>query len=616
MTVIDSPYAINPMVEYLNSLRTQQQETSATYVHEARGGFVRNLRAISPWFPDESRLHVTTRLDDLANDLSSGKVQLRILFLTGDAGDGKTAFCALLARKLNHIADLDPDTEIGRFVLVKDASEIDEKDLRQRILSHLEERSPTTLVVAINEGRLRRAFRGLEDSKSRALWSQVVAPALESWAEGESIETINSNLTAWRVMVINFRHRYHVRAVAPALLKLWTESSQWEASPACMACPRHSTCPIRENAVDLRITSVQEKVADVLAWSHFSGQRLPFRRLQAVLALAITGGLCCRDLQGDSPAPSPAIDLLRHRFYSGLFLRQEIRLPIRVRPEPIAQTFARADLGQHVDPERDEQLYRLVMGSPGRDEDLESRIGSVERAALGELRQGLDPGAGTDVKAARNDTARSIRFLRQLSQFKSSDNHRPTWRRALHLLEDEALGVDSSRSLTNAVVEAINRLHRVDEVKQQTITGNQIDPAGLRVPSRQVLELNLGTEFEVDIECGPSTPNFIRPYMETVPSEIYLVAWPAGTKGTGGRARLRLDARLLDILLGVIDGYSSWQGLGAFRRDLSRFHGHLITLAAQAGLKPAITIRAGDQRYGVGADRTNGRPTLRFEGRG
>jgi len=96
----------NPMVEYLNSLRTQQQSSNSTYIHEARQDFLLSLQRDAPWFPDENRLQVRTRLDTLANDLAMGGQPISMLFLTGDAGDGKTAFCAALAHQLGFDGDL------------------------------------------------------------------------------------------------------------------------------------------------------------------------------------------------------------------------------------------------------------------------------------------------------------------------------------------------------------------------------------------------------------------------------------------------------------------------------------------------------------------------------
>jgi hypothetical protein len=151
----------NPVVEYLNSLRTQQQSSNATYIHEARSDFLRSLRRRAPWFPDEKGLHVRTQLDVLIDHLSEDKNPLRLLSLTGDAGDGKTAFCAAFARRLGFEDELQWETIIGRWRIIKDASEVEEVALGELIMMHLQQPSDVGLVVAINEGRLRRLFGAL-----------------------------------------------------------------------------------------------------------------------------------------------------------------------------------------------------------------------------------------------------------------------------------------------------------------------------------------------------------------------------------------------------------------------------------------------------------------------
>lgn len=605
------------MVEYLSSLRTQQQDSNATYIHEAKSEFVRSLREKARWFPDDSSLHAPTKLDQLACDLATGRLKLRILFLTGDAGDGKTAFCAQLARELQYADELMPETSIGGFIVIKDASELDECRLCERILCQMTSEPACTLVVAINEGRLRRVFRALRETVAYPLWSHIVEPALESWANRDRVEQIDTAMREWRVMVINFRYRFHVRTVAPALLQRWTDQAQWEGSPACSLCPKQTNCPILANATDMRRPQVQQVVSDVLAWSHFSGQRLPFRRLQAVVAIAITGGLVCQDLLTGAVQHESPLRLLSYRYYHALFFRAEVRNPVHIVPEPVALTFTGADPSRLVDPEGDERINRRLGLTVERD-SINRATGdkaTLEARAIEELNALLDPSAGFDGATVRGQLATAVRLFRQLSLFEDSGTHRPTWRRALELLETYALGDDSESRLQRTVVEALNRLHRVEELKRDTIAATQIDPAGLRIPSRQVLELNLGTDFRVSVECGPLMPAFIQPYVETIPSEIHLKAMPSGSKGTSN-ALLHLDARLVNILLGVLEGYTAWQALGPFRRDLARFHGRLMALAIAEGCKPAVTIRVGEHRYGVATEEHGGLSRLRFEGQG
>ena len=62
-----------------------------------------------------------------------------------------------------------------------------------------------------------------------------------------------------------------------------------------------------------------------------------------------------------------------------------------------------------------------------------------------------------------------------------------SWRSALALVESYA-EAGNGELLQRTVIEAINRLHGVEGLKTDTITGNQIDAAGFRTPARQVLE--------------------------------------------------------------------------------------------------------------------------------
>jgi hypothetical protein len=188
------------------------------------------------------------------------------------------------------------------------------------------------------------------------------------------------------------------------------------------------------------------------------------------------------------------------------------------------------------------------------------------------------------------------------------------WHNALQLVEAFADQREDSNKLRRTVVEAINRLHRVEESKTETITGNQIDAAGFRTPARQALELNLHTEFSTELRSGPALPEIVRSYLESSPTEIYLAAWPKGAAGEVGL--LSLDARLVEILLSVNSGFVAWQGLGTYRRGLARFHARLLSLASVAGHQADLTIRSGDKRYSVSVETVGGSPKLRFEGRG
>ena len=60
----EAEVVVNPMVEYVNSLRTQERGANPSYVYENRKPFLDRLRAGASWFPndDESvRAHAARR---------------------------------------------------------------------------------------------------------------------------------------------------------------------------------------------------------------------------------------------------------------------------------------------------------------------------------------------------------------------------------------------------------------------------------------------------------------------------------------------------------------------------------------------------------------------------
>jgi hypothetical protein len=141
----------------------------------------------------------------------------------------------------------------------------------------------------------------------------------------------------------------------------------------------------------------------------------------------------------------------------------------------------------------------------------------------------------------------------------------------------------------------------------------QLDPAAFRNPQRLALELDLGTDFETRLRKGPVLPAMVADWLEECASEIELEARPVGSSEEW--ARLRLDARLVEVLDSVGQGYALLTALGPYRRDLARFHSHLVTLAGKK--TPARLLLRVDERSYRLAGATNGpKGRLRFEGQG
>jgi hypothetical protein len=165
---------MNPFVDYLNSLRTQDGATNPNYVEENRGEYLDRIRPVYPEFPTKDELRIPTRIGNLISAIRNSSFPLDLIFLTGDAGDGKTAACMDLAQAEGVSRPLLPVDRVGRFTIIKDASELpDEEELRGEIARCRSERKP--LLVAINEGRLRRLAQAPE---LKDVWNEVIEPAL------------------------------------------------------------------------------------------------------------------------------------------------------------------------------------------------------------------------------------------------------------------------------------------------------------------------------------------------------------------------------------------------------------------------------------------------------
>jgi hypothetical protein len=605
---------VNPMVEYVNSLRTQEHGANPSYVYENRKPFLDQLRAGAAWFPNDDALYVRTKLDDLVDDLAADRLASDLIFLTGDAGDGKTALCAQVARRLGRDEELMDVTPVGKWLIVKDASEVEEDRLQALLAERLAQGTDRPrLLVAINEGRLRRVMRFAVTARP-GLWEQVIEPALEAWIDDEAARRLDERMTVERVTVLNFRHRFHVPTVVPSLLALWTRPSWWEGSPTCGRCPARPRCPILANATSLRAPVTQSNISDVLASAHFAGQRLPFRRLQAVLAMAVTAGLKCRDVQARAIARAALtpIDLLRYRYYEAL-LRTDIAGAVSVQPEAITRTLAPADPGRAATWAFDQDVASVVAPDGSNDAGSISLAGTslppLEAQAVRFIRSLIQPAEDArEVPDLTRDLARLTQALRRWAGLSadaslSSDAPRPggrlgePWRQALHHLREYA-GGGRGEDLLRSVVGAINRFHHLGAMKEDAIVRRQIDPAGFRDPRRLALELDLGVDFEVRLARGPVLPKLVGRWLETAASEIYLEARPKSLNApTGAWARLNLNSRLVEALLSTRAGYTYLGTLGPYRRDLARFHSRLLSLAREAGLIPQVTLRIGSKVY-------------------
>lgn len=284
------------------------QELQNAWVNEIRSLYRnseignKNNRGLDSDFVRET--YVPTALDEhLLPALFERKP--KAIFLSGNPGDGKTAFLEKIQQELEqrqaNLIRQDPsgwewELDGHRYRSCYDASEAHgalnaDQQLTEK-LSGLEGRTQPltslTVLVAINDGRLVDYFRKLAEQFA---W---LAKQLEKAQETSHIE----NLDVW---VIDLKKRAFVslpeaeqKSVFRKVLQRLVASEQWER---CEQCAAQTICPMRNNAASLRASRIAQRLEYLFLLSHLRRQRhTTMRDLRSALAYLITGNKSCEQV--------------------------------------------------------------------------------------------------------------------------------------------------------------------------------------------------------------------------------------------------------------------------------------------------------------------------------
>jgi serine/threonine protein kinase len=263
--------------------------------------------------PFAAETYVETRLDrELLPQILIGAY--RLVVLSGNPGDGKTAFLQRLRRALETqgAGCLSEDAtgwvfghDGRRYAALYDASESDgdrtADDLLRLVLQPLEGEAPSedryTALVAVNDGRL----LGFFESQSRWypwVWEQVRAQIYDR-ADYDP-----------RVIVLDLKSRSLVQhdPTAPSLFAGISEEllkdDRWAV---CAGCRARTTCPVLFNARSLGDPElgphVRRQLHELLLASHLRRERrATIRDLRSALGFLITHDIGCRDVHAANAA--------------------------------------------------------------------------------------------------------------------------------------------------------------------------------------------------------------------------------------------------------------------------------------------------------------------------
>lgn len=293
----DGARTINPTVDALR----------ATY-RNSRLGNSEN-RGLDTDFARQT--YIPTRLDtELLPRIIAGG--FRFVVLSGNPGDGKTAFLQRLRDELlERGASVEQEDAAGwclqlgerRYAALYDASESHEGEgadaLLHSILAPLSGQDPDTSLytaaIAANDGRLLDFFERCGALRYPWLWEQV---RNQLFGDGESDDS---------VLVVDLKRRSLVgddineRSLASGILNEFVSRARWEACETCLA---RLECPIRLNALSFSDTTVGPRVWKqlhrLLLAVHLRRERRPtLRDLRSALAFLVTHDLGCEDVHAE-----------------------------------------------------------------------------------------------------------------------------------------------------------------------------------------------------------------------------------------------------------------------------------------------------------------------------
>lgn len=281
------------------------------------------------------------------------------LFLSGNPGDGKTAFFEQVrlwleehgATRLSQDASgWEWSYQGHNFRACYDASEAhDGKSADEQLAARLtglegdtQPQVAVSVLVAINDGRLADFFARYATTFG---WLSKQIRAANKAAD----------MSAADVWLVDLKRRAFVQlpgasgtSVASRVLDGLLKEDQWRV---CERCSLKVVCPIYGNATALRQPEVANRLQRVLLLTHLRRQRhTTMRDLRSTFAYLITGNLDCADVREALAGSDHGATLIDHTYWSTAFA------PLETVEELLHDT-AQIDPGRFPQPRLDRYLH-------------------------------------------------------------------------------------------------------------------------------------------------------------------------------------------------------------------------------------------------------------------
>ncbi|HSP14490.1 MAG TPA: protein kinase [Thermoanaerobaculia bacterium] len=571
----------NPFVSHLLTMYSQSTRSNAG---------TRGLDAVG------RETYVKTLLDEkLRPAVLAGRFSLVIV--TGNAGDGKTAFVQQIERK----ASLDPDRRANgsafvangrRFLTNYDGSQDEENkgndDVLQEFLKPFEGRDAArwagdeTRIIAINEGRLVDFLTEHQNRFSHL--RRLVLAGLTGASPSDGVVTVNLNLRA----VVANPHNASPAAdsIFDRLLRRFTHDQFWAA---CASCDIRDRCYVHHNARTLMDpvagAKVGERLRSLYAITHLRGRlHITMRDLRSALAFTIAGTRDCDEIHAlyETPGADARRQILEG-FYFNSWRGGEGSA------DRLLSLLREVDVGEATNPDLDRALDYLPPSAREMARFTFAQRGERDSELLDSMYRELPRDSAVSSAPRRVTDHRSyVAMLRRRQFFERRDDG---WKEMLpYRTADEfwrlMIGQSEAGNYVNDLITAINRGEGLSDPDR---LGNAL-ALRVRVVEKGTIRsyrLFPGERFRLVL---PATGN--NEFVEHIPQALRLVY----SGPSRHEAELLVGLDIYEMLARLNDGY---------RPSLEELQGYYLSLAvfknvlASAPYQEVLLTRTGHDFYRV-----------------
>jgi serine/threonine protein kinase len=587
----------NPFVSYLLTLYSQSQQTNAG---------TRGLDRVG------EMTYISTLLDkSLQPAILDGEFSL--IIISGNAGDGKTAFVQQLERQAEREGASVSHTANGcifelrgrRFVTNYDGSQDEGDKDNENVLSDFfgpfagasdaswEVRE--TRVIAINEGRL-VDFLSAHDHRFQRL-IEIVRAGFNGEEPSGGVAVVNLNL---RSVVADLDGQQS--SIFDRLIRRFTDPRLWGA---CKSCDLKDQCYIYHNAQTFMDETAGPKVAERLKTihtvAHMRGRlHITLRDLRSALAFMLAGTRNCDEVHAlyRDTNPYTAQEILDGHYFNSWMGGT------RGSADRLISLLRETDVGETSNPELD-RLFGLLEPD---DQEL-ARFGFSERSrysddllskAFADLPYDMTGKAGPRRREAYK---RYVSVMRRRYYFERRDEG---WRDMLpHRSATSFLSlVLESDDLSGFVPRLLEAINRGEGLRARN---RLVDKLALRV--RQVAKGTVRSYRLFDrVRFALVRPRLAGGgrFVEYLPQQLLLRYESA----TGHRAELGINLDVYEMLENLNDGYRpSIEQQEGFYRNLTVFK----NLLGSAPYQEVLLTETGHEFFRINRDETGALSLIRLQ---